>query len=98
MRHLKYGCQGHTPKGFCFTVFGIFVIKLPGDSETVIDSDDSDALASYADETKVQSVITNVFTKLGLDESVINSLFMGNLSDNSSYDYDMEDYDMSDYE
>lgn len=62
--------------------------KLPGDSETVIDSDDSDALASYVDETKVQSVITNVFTKLGLDESVINSLFAGGMNSESSYDYE----------
>lgn len=58
--------------------------EIPGDSDKVIDSTDSDGMASYADMTKVQSVLSNMFTKLGLDSSVIDSLFgmsMGGSSD-----------------
>ena len=70
--------------------------KLPGDSDTVIDSDDSTALSSYADMTKVQSVLNNIFTKLGLDSSIINSLFTGSLGNNFSNDYNLNNYNPDD--
>ena len=60
--------------------------EIPGDSDKIIDSTDSEGMASYADMTKVQSVLSNMFTKLGLDSSVIDSLFgvsMGGSSDTS---------------
>ena len=57
--------------------------EIPGDSDKIIDSTDSEGMASYADMTKVQSTLSNMFTKLGLDSSVINSLFAGGLGNNS---------------
>ena len=46
--------------------------------------------------TKVQSVLNNIFTKLGLDSSIINSLFTGSLGNNFSNDYNLNNYNPDD--